>query len=146
MELSNSESSKFEINEIEIVEEAEVSPAVQSVNAPAEPADIHHNLPQQEAPHTRPQVPYESRAAARASVSERVSERANRREHMKQAAYAQPKEKKYHWAFFLCMLFLGVGVTATTDHPIGVMWGLGFGFLFFVDPIYQKVMQIIERL
>ncbi|MEZ4776321.1 MAG: hypothetical protein R3D00_24310 [Bacteroidia bacterium] len=60
-----------------------------------------------------------------------------------------PKEKQYRknqygWAFFLSSLFLGIGITATTDAPIGIFAGLSVGFLFFVDPIYNKVMDIIE--
>jgi hypothetical protein len=43
-------------------------------------------------------------------------------------------------------MFLGLGMTTVLDHPIGIMMGLGFGFLFFVKPIYEKTMDLIERL
>ena len=55
------------------------------------------------------------------------------------------RKNKYGWAFFLFSLFLGLGFTATTNNPIGLFAGLGTGFLFFVDPIYDKVMRAIER-
>ncbi|MDX2248365.1 MAG: hypothetical protein SF052_16395 [Bacteroidia bacterium] len=61
-----------------------------------------------------------------------------------------PREKKqtknkYGWAFFLSSLFLGVGITATTELPMGIFAGLSIGFLFFVDPIYDRVMDMIEK-
>ena len=55
------------------------------------------------------------------------------------------RKKKYNWAFFLCSLFLGIAITVTLDTPIGVLGGLGLGFLFFVDPIYEKLMDKIEN-
>ncbi len=55
-------------------------------------------------------------------------------------------KNKYGWAFFLCSLFIGLGITASTAHPLGLFAGLGIGFLFFVDPIYEKVMRFIDRL
>lgn len=57
-----------------------------------------------------------------------------------------PRKNKYGWAFFLCSLFLGLGLTATLEHPLPLFAGLGIGFLFFVDPIYEKIMSIIDRL
>ncbi|RMG66380.1 MAG: hypothetical protein D6722_15100 [Bacteroidetes bacterium] len=62
--------------------------------------------------------------------------------------YAQPyrRKNKFGWAFFLASLFIGLGVTATTGNPLGLFVGLGLGFLFFVDPIYNKAMDWIERL
>jgi hypothetical protein len=43
-------------------------------------------------------------------------------------------------------MFSGIAVTATFGTPAGVLLGMGFGFLFFVDPIYQKVMDKIDKL
>jgi hypothetical protein len=57
-----------------------------------------------------------------------------------------PRKNKYGWAFFLCSMFIGLGITASLGHPLGLFLGLGIGFLFFVDPIYEKVMSIIDRL
>jgi len=58
----------------------------------------------------------------------------------------RPKRKnKYGWAFFLFSLFIGLGITATTNHPLGLFTGLGTGFLFFVDPIYDRIMRAIEQ-
>ncbi len=53
---------------------------------------------------------------------------------------------RYGWAFFLCSLFVGLGFTAMTEAPLPLFLGLGIGFLFFVDPIYEKVMKIIDRI
>jgi hypothetical protein len=55
-------------------------------------------------------------------------------------------KNKYGWAFFLFSLFTGLGITATIGEPLGLFMGLGIGFLFFVDPIYEKVMSILDRL
>lgn len=54
------------------------------------------------------------------------------------------KKKKYNWAFFLASMFIGLGITATTGGPFGLFGGLGVGFLFFVDPIYDRVMRIVK--
>lgn len=55
------------------------------------------------------------------------------------------RKNRYGWAFFLSSLFLGVGITATTELPMGIFAGLSIGFLFFVDPIYDRVMDMIEK-
>jgi hypothetical protein len=57
----------------------------------------------------------------------------------------EKKKNKYGWAFFLCSLFIGLGITATFDAPMGLFAGLGIGFLFFVDPIYDRVMDALNR-
>ncbi|MEL6651671.1 MAG: UbiA family prenyltransferase [Bacteroidota bacterium] len=62
--------------------------------------------------------------------------------------YRPAKKKiknKYGWAFFLFSLFIGLGITATTNHPLPLFAGLGTGFLFFVDPIYERIMRAIEQ-
>lgn len=56
------------------------------------------------------------------------------------------RKNKFGWAFFLASLFLGLGITATLETPMGLFAGLGIGFLFFVDPIYNKVMDWLDRL
>ena len=56
------------------------------------------------------------------------------------------RKNKFGWAFFLCSMFFGVALTATLGTPFYVLAGLGVGFLFFVDPIYNKVMEKIENL
>jgi hypothetical protein len=55
-----------------------------------------------------------------------------------------PKEKanKYGWAFFLASMFIGIGITATIGAPLPLFVGMGVGFLFFVDPIYERFMQL----
>lgn len=57
----------------------------------------------------------------------------------------EPKNK-YGWAFFLFSLFSGLGLTATFDVPVFLFMGMGIGFLFFVDPIYEKVIKLLDRL
>jgi len=54
------------------------------------------------------------------------------------------KEKNYGWAFFLASMFIGLGITATSEAPMGLFAGMGIGFLFFVPPIYKKVMSFFE--
>lgn len=55
------------------------------------------------------------------------------------------KEEKYNWAFFLASLFVGVGLSRIFHVQAFVMFGLAGGFLFFVDPIYDKVMEKIKN-
>lgn len=55
------------------------------------------------------------------------------------------KPKKYNWAFFCASLFIGLGVGISVENPALLMIGMGVGFLFFVDPIYQKLMDKIEK-
>lgn len=61
---------------------------------------------------------------------------------------SKTRKNKYGWAFFLCSFFIGLGLTATLpgEPPLAFFGGLGIGFLFFVDPIYQKLMEKIENL
>ncbi|MEO0472533.1 MAG: hypothetical protein AAF206_23145 [Bacteroidota bacterium] len=56
------------------------------------------------------------------------------------------RKNKYGWAFFLCSMFLGLAFIPFVQPPTSIMAGLGIGFLFFVDPIYDKVMDLIERI
>lgn len=55
------------------------------------------------------------------------------------------KPKKYNWAFFVACMFMGIGLSKIVHNPAMVMMGMSVGFLFFVDPIYQKVMDKIEK-
>lgn len=55
------------------------------------------------------------------------------------------KEGTYNWAFFLASLFVGVGLSRVFHVQAFVMFGLAGGFLFFVDPIYEKVMEKIKN-
>ncbi len=56
------------------------------------------------------------------------------------------KKKHYGWAFFLASMFTGIAIGEALDMGSFVLFGMGMGFLFFVDPIYQKVMDKIEKL
>ena len=63
-----------------------------------------------------------------------------------QEKYHRPERKnKYGWAFFLCSMFIGLGFTTVSElAPLPLFLGLGVGFLFFVDPIYNRVMDLFE--
>lgn len=56
------------------------------------------------------------------------------------------RKNKFGWAFFVCSVMMGVALTATLETPFFILAGIGLGFLFFVDPIYNKVMEFIERM
>ncbi|MBX7241726.1 MAG: hypothetical protein K1X92_08250 [Bacteroidia bacterium] len=56
------------------------------------------------------------------------------------------KKKHYGWAFFLASMFTGIAIGEALNADSFVLLGMGMGFLFFVDPIYQKVMDKIEKL
>ena len=60
--------------------------------------------------------------------------------------YREKKEEEYHWFFFLCSTLIGLALAVATDGPTALFLGIGLGFLFFVDPVYQKVMQLIRDL
>lgn len=64
----------------------------------------------------------------------------------KQGGMLAKKDKNYSPFFFLASLFCGIGLTATFEVPIFLFAGLSLGFLFFVDPIYKKVMEKINSL
>lgn len=56
------------------------------------------------------------------------------------------KEKKYNWAFFCASMFMGIALGEMMNVDSFVLFGMGIGFLFFVDPIYQKVMDKINKM
>lgn len=56
------------------------------------------------------------------------------------------KEKKYNWAFFCASMFMGIALGEMMNVDSFVLFGIGGGFLFFVDPIYQKVMDKINKM
>lgn len=64
----------------------------------------------------------------------------------KQESGLAKKEKNFSPFFFLASLFIGIGLTATFEIPIFLFVGLGLGFLFFVEPIYKKLMEKITEL
>lgn len=54
------------------------------------------------------------------------------------------KAPRYGWAFFLCSMLIGLGIAIPSDGPTALFIGMGIGFLFMVDPIYEKVIQAIK--
>lgn len=55
-------------------------------------------------------------------------------------------KKKYAAFMFLFCLFTGLGFTATFESPFFLFMGLGTGFLAFIDPLYEKIMEKINSL
>lgn len=116
------QSEKFEVIETEVWDASEEA---------EERSDIHQNLEAEARPrHNRRQR--ENAVERTASPQRRIRQKT--------------KKKTYNWAFFLASFFIGLGITATFDTPIGLFSGLGVGFLFFVDPIYEKVMERLNDL
>ncbi|MEM8890767.1 MAG: hypothetical protein AAGD28_22510 [Bacteroidota bacterium] len=74
-------------------------------------------------------------------VTETRSRRKTRKPKLKKV-----RKNKFGWAFFLCSMFMGIALTATFETPFFIMAGMGLGFLFFVDPIYNKVMEKIDNI
>ncbi len=141
MHISGQEDSKFDINEYEVVED---QPRSKNFN----PDDIHRNL-------SEPEVIERERGRERDNMihfedlSRREQRRLRKKYRRAQRRGLHQNEKgepKYSWAFFLASLFIGIGITATVDAPLPLFLGMGMGFLFFVDPIYEKTMEIINRL
>ncbi|TAE53417.1 MAG: hypothetical protein EAZ89_07445 [Bacteroidetes bacterium] len=64
----------------------------------------------------------------------------------KQAKAKLENKTPYAWAFFLFCLFAGLSFTATGNGPQGLFLGLGTGFLFFIEPIYNKLMRLIDKI
>lgn len=95
---------------------------------------------------------YDAEAPVRVPREEQRTDRVTQtREEMRQRRRDRqrrkdPKVKKYNWAFFLASMFVGLAITTVTEAPVGLFIGMGLGFLFFVDPIYEKVMEKIDRL
>lgn len=54
------------------------------------------------------------------------------------------KTKRFGWAFFLAFTMMGIGITASTEIPMGVLGGMGIGFLFFVHPIHDRVISMLS--
>lgn len=53
------------------------------------------------------------------------------------------KRKRFGWAFMVASTMLGVGLTASTSIPVFVLGGIGLGFLFFVHPIHDRVVDLL---
>lgn len=71
---------------------------------------------------------------------------ADEAEHMQSRPGKKSKKKKkrggrkYKWAFFLASMFTGLGFTAMSENPLFLFIGLGLGFLWFADPVYDKLV------
>lgn len=83
---------------------------------------------------------------ARVKIPEREVVYETRRERRRRKkAEKGPKQKKYHWAFFLSCVCFGLIGPVAANAPSTIFLGAGIGFLFFVDPIYERVISIFER-
>lgn len=60
------------------------------------------------------------------------------RVHRVERSRRAPRKNKYGWAFFLCSLFFGLGITASVGHPLGLFAGLGIRFSFLCGPHLRK--------
>lgn len=115
------ENEKFDVIEVEVHEDET-----------SDKADIHRNLSDAAKDAEEPVTRTRTRTRTRERMSERV---------------IPEKKNKFGWAFFLAFMFSGLGISIATDTmPLGFFLGMSIGFLFFVDPIYQKVMEKIENL
>lgn len=127
MELSDAEKSKYKFREIRVEEKGS--------DADMDQSDIHRNLVETHA--------YEGDSNRnQTDQGERIRQK-NRFTH---PSHRRKKERRFGWAFFLASMFIGLGVTTVSSEPIALFLGMGIGFLFFVDPIYDKMMDIINRL
>ncbi|MEM6768676.1 MAG: hypothetical protein AAF655_27300, partial [Bacteroidota bacterium] len=131
MHMTGQEDSKFDINEYEVVEGAPKSSF--------HPDDIHRNLndPTVNEVERDNMIPFEDLSRR----EQRRLRKKYRRAQKRGLHYDKKGEPKYGWSFFLASLFIGLGITATIDAPLPLFLGLAVGFLFFVDPIYEKAME-----
>ena len=119
--MQQSENEKFDVIEVDVHEETDL-----------ETEDIHRNLNDATQDAEEPVNRTHTRTRTRERMRERV---------------VPEKKNKFGWAFFLAFMFSGMGISIATDTmPLGFFLGMAIGFLFFVDPIYQKVMEKIEKL
>lgn len=117
--MEQSEKDNFEVIEVEVHDDGTL-----------DQADIHRSLNE------------EARDTEQPVTRTRTRTRERRRERV-----IPEKKNKYGWAFFLAFMFSGLGLSiATNTMPLGLFLGMAIGFLFFVDPIYQKVMEKIDKL
>lgn len=73
----------------------------------------------------------------------RRERRRRKKQEKEQAKAAQPK--KYNWAFFVACCCFGMIGPVAANEPATIFLGAGIGFLFFVDPIYERVISIFDR-
>jgi hypothetical protein len=115
------ENEKFDVIEVEVNEDGTLHKE-----------DIHRNLNEDIRTAEEPTTRTRTRTRERERLRDRV---------------IPEKKNKFGWAFFLAFMFSGMGISIATDTmPLGFFLGMAIGFLFFVDPIYQKVMEKIEKL
>ena len=161
METFGNEKDQFEINEIEVEEGNPLR------SSSADTDEIHKNLnekdpqPKRKTTHAsqeEEEISYEWMTNRERRRMRKIERRINRRrqryvlkaqQRSKYHTSFKKKKKKYHWAFFLSFTMLGLASYLFIDPhgaPFPIFFGMGIGFLFFVDPIYQKVISKIENL
>jgi len=155
----------FEVNEIDVAEDSintdNPNPSTQRES------EIHHNLEEDAFSGKKSftytsKIPFESlsrKEQRRFLRMERKFQRrklnyelkiekrrlSNKLKAEQQRAIAE-RIPKYSWAFYLCSVFIGIGFTAMLEAPLPLFLGIGLGLLFFVDPIYKKIINIINDL
>lgn len=85
-------------------------------------------------------------AEVRLPGAERSAEASASRSQSRSRKEKEKKPPTYNWAFFVASFMFGLAATATFDIPGPLFIGMGVGFLFFVEPFYQRVMAWIEKL
>ncbi len=169
MKKFGSDQEPYEFNEIEIIEETG-----ETVINPKTDGDIHKNLDQsQSSPQEKTSaknssplryfssIPYDQLSRREKKRVLRMEKRVQRKKfyyeykaekhRIKAELKAErrrlrvDKPMKYHWAFFLCFALIGLGLSIMMDGPVALFIGIGIGLLFFVGPIYDKVMTMINE-
>lgn len=83
---------------------------------------------------------------ARVKIPQMELERETRRERKERKKMEKADQpKKYNWAFFVASCCFGMIGPVAANEPATIFLGAGIGFLFFVDPIYERVISIFER-
>lgn len=83
---------------------------------------------------------------ARVKIPQMEREHETRRERKaRQKKEKAEQPKKYNWAFFVACCCFGMIGPVAANEPATIFLGAGVGFLFFVDPIYERVISIFDR-
>jgi len=164
-----SEQEPFKFNEIEIVEEVDEQIPIQheiedylekNLDGTMGTTSSPRNPSQEATPRYFSSIPFEQLTRRERRKILRMERKAQRKKfyyeykaekrRIKAALKAErrkllrEKPPRYHWAFFLSLSLIGLGLSFLADGPVPLFIGIGLGFLFFVGPIYEKVMQIIQ--
>lgn len=158
METFSQEKENFEVNEFNIVE-GESAEQIEQIHD----NEIHRNLEDQSQAYEseRVRIPYEAMTPGDRRRLFRLEKKLHRKKQQyeyktykaqlkaelkaEQMKYKANKPKKYHWAFFLSSTLIGLGVgIGVVDNPAPLFIGAGLGLLFFIDPIYDQIVDSLK--